>query len=158
VHNPRPGHEPAKAIIANRDIPEKIRIRADKTVVPQCLHNRHTLLIGGVINGWGPQREKILDVENVKTRGAQLFLDLTERFVRPNCAQRHPHCAEFLNAVVVLFQQLDFVTVSTEQSRFLLGGTIFSTGEKIAVVEHENPHRLMSPHFGRLCNLGFAGF
>ena len=104
------------------------------------LYNGNAVPRSCIVDGWGPEWKKILDMHDVKAPTPQLVINPVVRFTRPDGAQRSSHCAQLLYSAIVFLQQLDFMTVITQKSNFRGRGLLFTARYEIPVMEHEDFH------------------
>jgi hypothetical protein len=83
-------------------------------------------------------------VQNVERAGSQQLIDAAIRFARPHGAYRRSRFTELFYTAIVFLQQLYFVPMVAEKGGFSNAALILPAGDQISVVQHQDPHCILS--------------
>jgi hypothetical protein len=130
------GHRefPLATIFAGSPIAIKGSRRTQKPVIVQGLHYRNTVLACCPVNSGGSEREKIVDVDDMRSPSLQLPFERTIASVVPRCTNTDSPLALVRNHAVVKQNLLDLVPATPEKSVLGLTRFILATAYLIFIV------------------------
>jgi hypothetical protein len=119
------GHRefPLATIFADLPLAIKGSPRTQKPVIVQGLHYRNAVLACSPVNGGGGEREKIVDVDNMRSPSLQLPFERTIGSFIPRCTDTDSPLTLVRNHAVVKKKLLDFMSATPEKA--VLGLTRF---------------------------------